>query len=154
MTDTNTPDLAAIADAPEAHGFQWTYGPLEKHDIQVVAAAPHVNVTDIVKFRDTFGDDRVKAWLNGTALRVETQRVNRDACYDNRSFARDDKGMKLLVLSTMFGVRSKRVTVVHERKYLADDDTEWNTKDECAAYNRMLHEANARIEAAPENQQA
>lgn len=140
-------DMKAIVDAPAEHGFQWTLSPLEKNGVQVVMQAPHIQVLDVTKFTVTFGADRVLQWLNGTALRVETQRVVRDACAGNINIRGKLDELKLMVVQTMFGVKATRVTVVTVQKFVANDETEWNTKAECIQYNKLLAEAEARIEA-------
>lgn len=153
------PDLKAIATNPKPYGFEWTLSPLEHKDVVVCQNAPHVHVLDVAKFIATFGDERVSRWLNGTALRVETQRVVRDTCAANPNIRSKTDDLKLLVVETMFGIKAARVTVITEtvvvKKFLANDgETEFDSLEDVKTFNRMLAEAEDRIANSPDNQQA
>ena len=146
-------DYNKVAQTPEEFGFTWIFRTLstDHGNVQVCDNAPLPQISDLAKFIETFGDARVKEWLQGgQSLRVGVQSVLRDACISNIKIRKDLPALKLLAVEKMFGVKTGRATVVTVtvKKYLANDgESEFDSLEEVKIFNKMLAEAEARIEA-------
>jgi hypothetical protein len=73
-------DVASIIKTPEKYGFRWRPHPLSTDggSTRLRDADTATEITDLALFRACFGDDNVRAWLNGaSSLKVQEDTVCR-----------------------------------------------------------------------------
>jgi hypothetical protein len=106
---TAKPTVADIVANPEAYGFAWYVGKVEKGDFGPWNV-PLVRHLDVDLLRDTFGD---RFWLDnadGTSRHVTNQRIARDMKADKPLTT--DLAIKTAIVENMLGMKSKRRTVI------------------------------------------
>lgn len=125
--------VTAILAKPEDHGFTWESARLEKGTMSW-ENIPRMRVTDLSKFRATFGDAVVLASLNGTSLRVKNQTI-REAIYADSSLSRNVPAMQQWLIESALGITTRRQTVVtvHTESFVALDGSKHETLEQAIA---------------------
>lgn len=126
-------DVAAIVAKPEKYGFRWVSHPLSTDGgaTQLRTADTATEITDLTRFRACFGDDNVKAWLNGaSSLKVQEDTVCRKMRIANATVSEQEQ-RENVVRRVLLGVASPRggvkVVTVEVAKYMALDGREYAT---------------------------
>lgn len=124
----NMPDITE-------YGMEWTYGEVMKDQMNL-GEIPIPVVNDVQTFCDALPQFALTAVNGSNSIRVGSQRIGRDMKYANRSVALST--IALRVIQWMKGVRASGMRVVERRIWIANDGTEWDSKEACLEHNRSL----------------
>lgn len=102
---------AILADT-KAHGFEFVLENLAKNDV-ALRQVPVIEVTDSAKF-DALKPGVVLDAINGTSVKVSSQRVSRDYAYDNQRQATDkrDEAIRQKNVEWILGIKTTRTVEV------------------------------------------
>jgi hypothetical protein len=121
INENNIPDVPAAGDKskgakyiaahPEEYGFSWGSGAIAKgagkDKVTLREDCPHIVIPETLEqlnlFVRTFGAVFVAKGLNGTSVKVQCDRVNRDTLEKNRKVTNDELREKI-VSSILLGV--------------------------------------------------
>lgn len=130
----NVPDTSV-------NGYAWVFSEVSTDDGKITLGyIPLVHITDLPKFTAFMGGDaNVLAMLNGSSSpRVKAQGAGRRTLLKNSTVSAED--LFDACESAAFSRSTRRtVTVtVEKRIWLADDGSEFGTKEEALEYNKVL----------------
>jgi hypothetical protein len=103
-------DVAQIIKTPERYGFRWVSHPLSTDSgaTRLRDADTATEITDLALFRACFGDDNVKAWLNGaSSLKVQEDTVCRKMRIANATVSEQEQ-RENVVRRVLLGVAAPR----------------------------------------------
>lgn len=130
--------IVKIALDTAAHGFSIGYGPLHKKGMELTKTAPYIVHEDVAKMTETFGANYFLDCANGQSGRVRDQTLREDI-WDDKSLASRPEEMVCILIARALGTkRTRKVTVIEKRIYVAEDGSEFENKDEFLAYQKEL----------------
>lgn len=133
--------IVEIVLQPSAHGFSFGSGPLHKKGMEIAKAAPFIVHEDVALMSSTFGPQYFLDCANGQSGRVRDQTLREDI-WDDKSLASRPEEMACIIVSRALGSkRTRKVTVIEKRIYVAQDGTEFEDKAEFLEYQKQLQDA-------------
>jgi hypothetical protein len=96
-----------MIDNPEAYGFTWGHGPLEKNETIVHKAAPYIIHGSVELMSEHFGPTYFLDMANGTSGRVRDQAL-RNELWGNLPLRSNEREMKRWVIERALKVAGRK----------------------------------------------